>query len=426
MRLLFVNNAHPNTPHVSGMRLFHFAKAMSGRGHQVVLLTTMDPKHRVDPNSAKPDIVRAINKHEWSNPFLLEVAPKPIWSISAVRGRRLPKVLRKAATAWNFLVNGGVHADWSEAVQPILPVLLAEFSPDLIWGTFGNTTNLQISQRAAELAGCPWILDVKDNWEAFVPNPLRHIMAWRFRKAVALTANAEHHLKIARRWHRQKIGEVVYSGVSACMFQPSEQANVGTQRYLLLLGGTYSYVNLQRFFRGVRTWLGDASSNVRSNFSIRYAGSDSSIVRAAVREAGLEDCSQIFGQLPMHELTNLIRGAFACAYIWAPFGFHHKLLELLVAAEQVISFPGEHVESRRLAASIETPFHICETEAALSLALCSAWEGVRNRSVPDRSAPAWRWSDFASDLESVFLMCRAQPSAPKFEDCQNTTGRGAT
>lgn len=412
MRLLFVNHAHPNTPHVSGMRFFHFAEAMSSRGHQVVLLTSGDPQCDADPPASRGDLRGRLVDHDWGRPFLLEVRPEPLWSVDAVRGGRLPSVLRRAATAWHFVAHGGVQADWSRAVRPLLPALVATFTPDAVWGTFGNTSNLTLAQGAAGLAGCPWILDIKDNWETFVPFSLRHHMAWRFRKAAGLTSNAEHHLAIAQRWHRQRHSAVVYSGVAECMFHRPSPAPDAKRRHLLLVGGTYSADTLHRFLLGVGAWLRNAPQAAQSEFRLHYAGSDASRVLAAVRDAGLEDRTRVDAQLPLSELATLVHGAFACAYLWAPFGFHHKLLELLVAAKQVIAYPGEHAESRRLAANIDTPFHPCESEAALVDALSAAWDDRHPHPVPGRPQPAWRWRDFAVDLEAVFLKCTAIRRVP--------------
>lgn len=387
------------------MRLFFFARAMSRRGHQVILLTDGDPTGVPVPRRVGSEILGAVSSHDWSEPLVLAVPAMATWSTDAVRVGRLPVLLRKAVTAWHFVVHGGVLPGWTAAVRRELPEVLGAFRPELVWATFGNTSNLAVAQTVARAVRCPWVADIKDNWEAFVPAPLHRYMAWRFRDAIALSANAEHHLAIARRWHAQEMAEVVYSGVADCLFDDTAGIPSTDGRYLLLLGATYSERVLDDYLLGVRQWLGNAAPAVRSEFRIRYAGSDEARVRRAILRAGLEGISQVYGQLPLDRMARLARGAFACSYLWAPFTFHHKLLELLVAGRAVIAFPGEHAESRCLAEGISTPFHVCGDQDTLCAALQASWladvaEGGRRR-----VAPAWRWGDFAEDLEALFLRC---------------------
>lgn len=407
MRLMFINNAHPYTPHVSGMRLFFFARAMSRFGHQVLLLTDEDPTGVTSPLRPGCGIADAISSHNWSEPFVLAVPATSMWSTEAARHGRLPIFLRKVVTAWHFIAHGGVFPDWTLAVERRLSEVLGAFSPELVWATFGNTSNLALAQAVARAVRCPWIADIKDNWETFVPAPLRQYMAWRFRDAIALSANAEHHLAIARRWHEQEMAEIVYSGVADCLFDDASGIPSTDGRYLLLLGATYSESVLDDYLLGVRQWLGNAAPAVRTEFRIRYAGSDEALVRRAILRAGLEGISQVDGQLPLDRMARLAKGAFACSYLWAPFTFHHKLLELLVAGRAVIAFPGEHDESRCLAKGISTPFYVCSDQDALCAALQASWLSDVAEGGRQRVAPAWRWGDFAEDLEALFLRCAA-------------------
>jgi hypothetical protein len=214
MRLVFVNHAHPATPHVSGMRLWYFAQAMARRGHEVILLTGASPTIAASPQRAV-EISKMLAGHDWSKPFVLEVVPSAMWSVDVVRRNAVPAIVRKALTAWSFVVRGGVFADWTRPAYAIAKELTEVFRPDLVWATFGNTSNLALAQRVAQYSKCAWVADIKDSWSAFIPAALRSFMAWRFRNAAGVTANAQHHLQVAARWLHFRRSCVVYSGVAA-------------------------------------------------------------------------------------------------------------------------------------------------------------------------------------------------------------------
>ena len=65
------------------------------------------------------------------------------------------------------------------------------FQPDIVWTTFGSLEAVLVAKRAAARRRCPWVLDIKDNPEVFIPAGLRKVMAWRTRGCAALTANAQ-------------------------------------------------------------------------------------------------------------------------------------------------------------------------------------------------------------------------------------------
>lgn len=402
MRLLFLNNAHPDTPHVSGMRLGCFARAMSKRGHQVVLLTGVPPIGK--PHSLSADrIAEDISQHNWSEPFVLAVAPEKMWAVDAVRYGTVPTLLRRALTAWLFVVRGGVFPDWTQAASVAATKLVRVFQPDLVWATFGNTSNLSLAQGIAQRANCPWIMDIKDNWKAFVPAGLRHYMAWRFRDAVGTTANAKHHLDVAARWFPFKQSRVVYSGVSEAFFDGPSIAPIANKLEIMLIGSTYDANHLAVFIAALRDWLAHLQPDERSRIRFVYAGSDVARVRIAVAKIGLECETDLCGQLTVDDLARRVQRAFVNCYVWAPFGFHHKLLELLVAGRPVIVFPGEHAESLALVASCSTPFHLCETPMQLQDAIQKAWAMCHTELPSNRVAPQWRWDDLALGLDSFFV-----------------------
>lgn len=403
MRLVFVNNTHPEAPHVSGMRLSCFAREMAARGHQVVLLTGAPPGDRAGDISAA-ELPNRMATHDWSEPMIVEVAPKPLRTLSAVRNGRLPAPLRRALTAWHFLAHGGVFTDWARAARPAADITAREFKPDLVWATFGNTSNLTLAQRVAKRAGCPWVMDVKDNWLAFVPAGLRRIMARRFGNASGATFNAEHHRSIASRWINPARAAVIYSGVAEPFYleRDAPKAASGTAT-ILLVGSTYSEEHLSAFLDTLKSWTDRLAAAGKGRIGFHYAGTDQHRVEAAVKSLGLSGISVVQGQVSIEELAGLARGARAVCYLWAPFGFHHKLLELLVVGTPVIAYPGEHAESRMLAARCDTLFSPCGGRDELEDAFEHAWRSAYSAGALQSSPPAWRWQDFAADLETFFI-----------------------
>jgi glycosyltransferase involved in cell wall biosynthesis len=400
MRLIFVNHAHPQIAHVSGMRLAYFAKAMAGRGHQVILLTASLPQDTESAQQGFADLAQRLAVHDWSEPLLIAVQPVALPSLQWARSGQLPAVLRRCLTFWHLAYHGGVLEDWVAACRPHLAALAQAFRPELVWGTFGNTSTLVLAQSIARQSACPWLMDIKDNWSAFLKPGLREWLAWRFRDASGYTGNAEHQLAIAAKWLYRRKTAVVYSGVAEAFFA----ANTATEtaaNTIVLIGSTYDQTVLRVFLRGVKTWL--QSLTVADAGAIRfiYVGADGQRVAAALAEAQLPCPAEVLGYVPVDELAGYCRGALANAYLWAPFTFHHKLLELLACGRPVIAFPGEAPESMALAAQTDTLFVACSDERALHEALNQAW---RERAVGPRTPPVqhWRWQALAGQLEAFF------------------------
>ncbi len=410
-RFVFVNNVHPTTPHVSGMRLSYFATAMAARGHEIVLLTGVPPNSlSISPESKC--LKATLAAHDWLTPLVVEVAPQRISSLDAVRRNAVPAVLRRSLTAWHFLRHGGVFSDWTTAAEAAGRTIATTFEPDLVWATFGNTSNLSLGQFIARHAACPWVLDIKDNWSAFVPAGLRQIMAKRFADAAGMTANAQHHLNAASPWLRPSRSCVVYSGVAEVFFHrppiaPGDES--AQKREVLLIGGTYSLPTLSRLLVAIRAWLVSLPADARARIRFVYAGSDSVRVEAALRQTQLPCEISVAGQLPLEVVAQRVQYAFVACYLWAPFGFHHKLLELLATGTPVVAFPGEHHESKQLAARYTSSFAVASNVGQLCQALQEAWDAREIRGHAATSTPpAWRWDDFAVDLDAFFLRLLAE------------------
>jgi hypothetical protein len=400
MRLLFINETHPATQHVAGMRLHHFANALARRGHEVLHLTGPDPHHD-GPALAMLDGLKA---HDWSEPFVLPISPPPPRPSRSVDK---PELVRRARILWSFLQHGGPFPEWGGEARLGAALALTRFQPDLIWTTFGNSSNLAVARSVARDSRCPWVIDFKDNWETFTPPALRMLLAKRFGGATGATANSAVQQHIAARWFPQLPTRLCYSGVADEFFARDLSDEVPDRgRTLLLVGGTYDRDMLRAYLAAVAQWRGKLAADERIDFRFHYLGSDHALVRAEVAHTELAGCATIDEYLPLGEFVRHVRRAFCCSYLWAPHGFHHKLLELLVASRSVVAFPGEHPESRFLASQSETPFHVCASAKDLAAALGQCWA---NAFIPakDNCKPDWRWDDFAVGLEAYFLQLTA-------------------
>lgn len=410
MRLVFVNHAHPDLTHVSGMRLGYFAKAMAKRGHQVVLLTATLPDAS-SGDHADGALSERLRNHDWTAALVVAVKPRRRRTLELIRRNRVPPPIRRALTLSQFLMHGGVFADWQVPAMPVARQIAREFRPELAWGTFGNTSTLVATQAVAHNANCPWVMDVKDPWANFVPAGLRRWIAWRFRDAVGWTANSERHQYIAERWLHQNLSKVLYSGVADAFYVRCTPA-ASAKHDLVLVGSTYDDDNLHAYLATIAAWACDLPQAERDALRFVYAGSDTALVASALRDARLPCETFVTNQLPIDELADLTRNAFVNSYLRTPVatGFHHKLLELLVCGRPVICYPDESRESMRLAAKVETNFASCGTPSSLRQALVTAWSQRVTGPTATR-VPAWRWADFCADLEEFLQVC-AQRRAP--------------
>jgi hypothetical protein len=398
MRLVFVNHAHPDVAHVSGMRFGAFARSMAERGHEVVLLTSTLPGGAtiVNPSNLRDWIA----SHDWHSPLTLAISPRHRSDVPA----SLPRPLARLVTLGRFVAHSGVHDDWTTAVQPLVHGLASAFQPDVVLGTFGNTSNLSLAQRLAQASGCPWVIDVKDNWSTFLRPGVRELMAWRFRDAAGFTSNATHHRDIASKWLWQRRDAVVYSGVAAPFFEatgPEVTARTEGEcpAEFLLIGSTYDRDRLREFLRVVHRWVSGLPVSDRGRVAFVYAGSDHERVSGVLDGVALPCRVEVLPQLPLSDLANRCRQSFANCYLWAAFTFHQKLLELLACGRPVITFPGEASESIQLASSSTTSFSACAGADEVHEALTHAWTN-RARPPANNQHQPWKWSDRACRLES--------------------------
>lgn len=395
MRLVFVNHLHPAAPHIAGVRLRSLAEGLAGKGHQVVLLT-----QSLNPDDPPPvDVEAALAAHDWSRPFVLGCPPAPSPLLASLRAGTLPRPLRMVAIAWLYLVHGGVFPDWYNGTRRYWKLVATTFRPEVTLGTFGNTDAWLIARKLARLAGCPWVMDVKDSWQAFIPAPFRHLLARRFKDAAAMTTLSGSHLEAARQRFPVP-GTVVHSGF------PRELAWTypsGAGFRLLVTGGLYGLG--EAMVAGAVDWLERLPEAERAQAVFTYAGTEhAAMAESAARLSRL--CTvEIHPFLPLKQLVELQREAFLNLYAKSTAGpdwFHHKVLELLCAGRPMVSIPAEGVEAVRIAAEVKGELRSCNGPRSLAEVCAAAW-ARRDRAVEvDRiRLGAYSWEGQAEVLERL-------------------------
>ncbi len=340
MNLLLVNPVHPSTPHVSAVRAWRFACSLADMGHRVVLLTAAG----MDMPAVAP---ATLVGHDWRRPAV--IAPAALTMARAPAGRN--RMLQRLRTGVALLRRGGYQSAWIDAALHSGQRLAAEFRPDAIWATFGKMEAVFVARRLSRDLGVPWILDLKDNWELFVPKLLRRIMAWRVRGWQALSANSEQTAELAARWHGAP-ARVIYSGIEEAFMgvgeTRGEPLSVRHHLHLNLIGSLYDTRLASELLSAIDEWFRTLAVHDRERLGLRYMGADGALFTRLAEEAGTEIPWRAVGYLPVAEMAGACRGALLNMYIANDVGFHHKLLELLACGRPVLAYPRETGEARAL------------------------------------------------------------------------------
>lgn len=342
MRAVFVNHCHPEKPHVCAVRMREFARAMAGRGHQVVLLTeTLSEEER----GQCPEVLAGrLAEHDWSAPFRLDIAPAGYERLSQARRGELPGQAGKALLSMHYLFYGGVHRDWQEGVRRCLPVLAESFQPDVVWATFGNATSWQIARDIAGESACPWVADMKDHWQSFIPAVLRRPLASRYGDAAAFTAFSDDHVATIREWFRRP-GQVVYSGIDPALY-PEQALPAQT---ITLTGAVYDEADLTVLIDGIEAAVREMEAAARQEVRFYYAGYDADMVRAQTARLEKLIAVDIREQQPLGAWLEVLSGAAVNCYVKSNRTFHHKIFDLAGAGKPVLTVPPETDEARNIA-----------------------------------------------------------------------------
>ncbi|HEX4695917.1 hypothetical protein [Sphingomonas sp.] len=345
MNILLVSGTHPRTPHISGVRAGRFAEELARLGHRCVLLCPTVP--------GEAEQIDSIADHDWSMPYIAAVTD-PAPPVTAGAFARL-------GTAIRLLRHGGNRVGLYRAMLTRWRHLAPGFPVDAVWTTFGSLESVFVARRIARGASAPWLLDVKDNPDIYVPRLLRRALAWRLRGFGALQSNAELHADAATRWLGQP-AELVYSGVDSCFFP---KAPPPPRRYVTLVGALYHRHLLDAFVDGVAAF----NRNAASPIEIVHLGAQIAMLEeSATRHDGHVPVSSP-GYVAPAQMAAICQSALANCYVFFGWGFHHKLFELLACRRPVIAYGGELRESLSAAERLHAPLLTPDSPALLRAAL---------------------------------------------------------
>lgn len=399
MKLLFINPTHPSTPHISAVRVWRFAEELAKCGHQVVLLCAAPAgEQATDPAE--------VARHDWRRPWVLACdSDQTGW----LDKNRMPWPAHKGVTVWRMFRHGGDLRGWvKNAVDTVCQ--LGAFRPAVIWATFGMMEAVFVARRIACHVRCPWVLDIKDNWELYVPRGLRYLMVARTRGWAALTANSFFTQEKARIWQRGD-ATVIYSGVEEAFFTATRHDRDDRDEFRInLVGSLYFGDRLDAFLTGINQWGAGLTPAERSRVRLCFFGGDLRLFAEATKRVDTGIAVEAFGYQPVRELAQQCRAAAVNAYIANPDTFHHKLLELLACHRPVLAFPSETEESwelaRRVAGDLRTPTTPADVAAELAR-LHQQWRhGATPTAADSVAVHAYSWTRQAAILEQA-LQCTA-------------------
>ena len=410
MRIVLVNHCHPDTPHVCATRMREFARALAMRGHKVALLTEpLRGSENVPPSPA--DIGQMLNAGAEPSPMIVATPPRRRRVLDTLRRGLWPWGIRQALIAYYYLRYGGLHSDWRAGARPYAGMLARDFKPDIVWASFGNTDCWQIAQDIARASRCPWIGDIKDSWDHFIPAPLRDILAKRYRDAAAWTALSRIYVGETSRWFGNRT-QVIYSGFDEATIRrdrPDAQGRLLTT----LTGSVYGGSTLSALFGALGRWAERKPEEIRKRLLLIYRGNDQYEVGAALARAKLPFEAKAGGFIPLDELQELHRMAFANLYVTSARTFHHKAIELLAARRPIIAFPPDHAEAAELAERAGASFQDCRSAENVAQALDTA---LAEYEAPERPVSdgleGLSWAALSKDLEELFERVLVERSRP--------------
>ena len=408
-RAVFVSDTGVARGAVYGLRVMAFAAVLARRGHRIVVIS---PALHADDDVVDLDTLPLrFSTHDWRSPLVLKRLPFTAPDVS-----RLPVFLRRLMTALQFAIWGGTDRGWSRAAAPLSRAVARLFRPDIVWATFGSTSNLVAAQGLARESEVPWVADLKDNVDIYVPATVRWLLARRFADMAGATSNAQLHADAARRWLSRDVA-LVRSGFAPEM-AASETSALDREAFrVTLVGSVYGQARCDAFIAALAHWIASLPDAARHDIRFRYAGVAPDTVRTSLATYALGIETQVTGNVAHADLARLCHAAAVNCYIWLPTTFHHKALELLACRRPVIAFPGEHRETLQLASETGGLLTPCADADALAAALDAAFVRWRDRAeMPGFVAGPYSWEGQGELLETTLRVAiaghRRQLSAP--------------
>ncbi|NKB21043.1 MAG: hypothetical protein GKS01_11130 [Alphaproteobacteria bacterium] len=364
MRITIVNACHPDRHHVCAFRGTTFAEILTKAGHQVVLITP--PLPGLGEGDDQTTLAQKFEDHDWTKYCHIVGGFKDGSLLPSVRTGKVPAPLRQMIIGYNYLTRGNIYHDWIGPSSALLPIIASEFKPDIVWAIFGNTSCWVMGQTLADTAHCPWVADIKDNWQAFLPYGLKKAMAHRFTDAAAFTVLSQAHAETYPSTPGQEF-KSIYNGISpSLMVTASKTAKEQKIREeILITGSLYQVDVLAKILQAIASW-----PKASPDQKIVYAGGDTEIFDRAIQALEIDLNIQKLGNLAPNDLWQRQRCAKLNVYVRNPPNLiHHKLLELLAANRPILAYPGETDESVMIANDLKGEFFPCTTEAEVHQAL---------------------------------------------------------
>ncbi len=399
MRAVFVNHKHPDTPHVSAVRVTNFAHALAARGHRIILLSeTREPSV---PPTELAELGSLLSAYNWKTPLSIACRPKSEPVLEWLHQGRCPWGIRQGIIATNYAFRSGVFGHWRKGSRAAIRAIASDFAPDVVWGSMGNTDVWNIARDLAGLTPCAWVADLKDNWDRFVPPGFRALMATRYRDVAAMTALSGAHRRCIRRWFGID-AKIVYSGFPANWLEDFATADKEpASSDIVLAGSLYDGVGMAIFVAGLSDWL--ESGSAPKNLTVRYFGSDLQKC-AMLFESVTQRCAvKIEPYIDPGRLRALQCRAMVNVYpYFAPTLFHHKAIELMTTGRPLIAAPGESEECRELARKVRAPLFSCNSKDEIASALQAILDDRYPR-VDTAVLSGYSWDRQAEALESVLI-----------------------
>ena len=397
MRLVLVNQCAPEVAHVCSVRARSFAVALARQGHQVLLLTQTC---ELGPNPIAPmELSDALTKHNWATPFFLRCPSKPAPFLQAARSGRLPVLLRKLILGLSFLFNGGVFSDWKLGARPYLSVIANDFQPHGVWGTFGITESWLIAQALAKVSNCPWVMDIKDPWNIFIPKPFRQLLSSRFADACAATALSAQHAAELNEWFHHE-SAIIYSGIDDVLLPAMPPPTDRQVPKLLLIGSLYDNHHFNLLLDGVRKWSNTLEPAQKQASSIVYVGEDKERFLSRTQDMGID--VQVTGWINLTEIRQLAEQATVLTYVRSPRAYYqHKVLELAALDRPILCLPPESQETRSLLKQMNAKLFDCDSSDKIAAVLEMIHSNDFSPDYRSLALPQYSWDIQASQLARV-------------------------
>lgn len=387
MKIALVNQLHHDAGKVGSVRMWRLAQELASLGHEVLFIC---PKLPAAVKGAKEEDASNFRRHA-TGPIVLTAGPATE-HLAASRRRPVKRLGSKLGTAWSLLIRGGPYWRWRRSIRQMFPRIRAEFCPDVCVGCFGSIDALLAAKELAAYCRVPWVMDIKDAADAFLPRSIRPLLMWRASGAHACTVNAKFQISRNPGWIPASGAKLLYSGVEQ---RATARPDFEPDR-IVLAGSVYDPAGLAVLLEGFRLLLVE-----RPLATLEYYGGDGESVREAAVRVGIESKVLVLGQVERMLFLERCASAACVAYVGFPSAFHHKLLELAVLGRPIVVAPTESVEGIELSGHYEFPLECVSTPADASDAFRFAGSSPTRENA--ELANDFSWQAVARRLEKILV-----------------------